>query len=107
MRAAAKKELDISQYISSLDTSHPGQKSIRKVLDSFEVESPISGRTHICIAFEPLRQPLWMLGRQMNRRNFLEPQLVKALLPRILESLDFLHTECHVIHTGMGPGLSD
>lgn len=82
----------------SLWTTHPGQEHVRKVLDSFEIEGP--GGKHLCLAFEPLRQPLWFLGRQTSAGGLVQPRIIKALLPGILECLDFLHTECHVIHTG-------
>jgi hypothetical protein len=29
-----------------------------------------------------------------------QPRTIKALLPSMLKSLDFLHSECQVIHTG-------
>lgn len=81
------------------ETTHPGRQYVRSVLDSFEVEGPDG--THICMAFEPLRQPLWMLGQQSGLTNLVQPRTIKALLPSILKSLDFLHSECQVIHTGM------
>jgi serine/threonine protein kinase len=79
-------------------TTHPGQDYVRNVLDSFEVEGP--GGKHLCLAFEPLRQPLWMLGRQISPNGLVQPRIIKALMPSILKCLDFLHSECHVIHTG-------
>ncbi|KAG8412175.1 hypothetical protein J3458_014367 [Metarhizium acridum] len=99
VQEAARKEIEISNYICSLWTTHRGQEYVRKVLDSFEVTR--SGRTHLCLAFEPLRQPLWMLGRQTSPNGLLQPRIIKALLPGILECLDFLHAECHVIHTDL------
>ncbi|KAK0384662.1 hypothetical protein NLU13_8748 [Sarocladium strictum] len=99
VQTAARKEIEISKHVCSMWTTHPGQQYVRKKLDSFEVES--SGRTHLCMALEPLRQPLWMLGRQTSPSGLIQPHILKALLPGILECLDFLHTECHVIHTDL------
>ncbi|QPH11091.1 hypothetical protein C2857_002681 [Epichloe festucae Fl1] len=99
VQAAARKEIDISNHMCSMWTTHPGQEYVRKVLDSFEVKR--SGQTHLCLAFEPLRQPLWMLGRQTSPNGLVQPRIIKALLPGILKCLDFLHTECHVIHTDL------
>ncbi|OAA50391.1 protein kinase domain protein [Metarhizium rileyi] len=99
VQAAARKEIEISKHMCSMWTTHPGQEYVRKVLDSFEIEG--RGRTHLCLALEPLRQPLWMIGRQTSANGFVQPRIIKALLPGILKCLDFLHTECHVIHTDL------
>lgn len=98
-QAAARRELDISEQMFTAETTHPGRQYVRSVLDSFEVEGPDG--THICMAFEPLRQPLWMLGQQSGLTNLVQPRTIKALLPSILKSLDFLHSECQVIHTDL------
>lgn len=94
---AARMEIDIASRISSMWSTHQGEEYIRKALDSFEVNGP--GGKHICIAFEPLRQPVWLFGRQLST-GVIPPIIIKALLPSILKGLDFLHSECHLIHTG-------
>ncbi|KAK7409376.1 hypothetical protein QQX98_008438 [Neonectria punicea] len=99
VQAAARRELDISDQMFSAETTHPGRQYVRSVLDSFEVEGPEG--THICLAFEPLRQPLWMLGQQSGLTNMVQPRIIKGVLPSILKSLDFLHSECKVIHTDL------
>ena len=98
VRAAARKELDLTDHIFSAPTSHPGREYIRGVLDSFEVEGPHG--THLCMAMEPLRQPLWMLGQQSGLTSWVQPRTIKAVLPSILKSLDYLHSEANIIHTG-------
>ncbi|KAG5930109.1 hypothetical protein E4U53_002301 [Claviceps sorghi] len=98
---AARKEIDICNHMWSVWTTHPGQQYVRDMLGSFEIEGPQSGRTHLCMAFEPLRQPLWMFGRQSSPNGLVQPCIVKALLPGILRCLDFMHTKCHVIHTDL------
>ena len=93
--------------MSSLWTTHPGDEYVRKVVDSFEVEGP--GGKHLCLALEPLREPVWMLGRRTGPNGLIPPRFLKALLPSVLECLDFLHTKCHIIHTGTSihtPGLN-
>ncbi|QUC17593.1 uncharacterized protein UV8b_01834 [Ustilaginoidea virens] len=98
-RVAAQKELEISKHICSRWTLHEGKQYVRRVLDSFEIQGP--GGTHLCLAFEPLRQPLWMLGRQIRPNGLVPPHILKPLLRSVLRCLDYLHTECHVIHTDL------
>ena len=78
-------------------STHQGKNYIRRAFDSFEVDGP-AGK-HTCIAFEPLRQPLPLFGRQLST-GVVPPVVMKALLPSVLKGLDFLHSECHIIHTG-------
>ncbi|KAH7176421.1 kinase-like domain-containing protein [Dactylonectria macrodidyma] len=99
VQAAARRELDVSDQMFTAETTHPGRQYVRSVLDSFEVEGP--NGTHICLAFEPLRQPLWMLGQQSGLTGLVQPRTIKAVLPSILKSLDFLHSECQMIHTDL------
>ncbi|KAL3449833.1 kinase-like domain-containing protein [Aspergillus insuetus] len=73
----AEKELRITEHITRANTQHIGRNFVAKFLDSFRVSSP--GGTHICMVFDALCEPLWMLKRR----------------PR------YLHDECHVIHTDL------
>ncbi|KAL8972125.1 MAG: hypothetical protein Q9197_002927 [Variospora fuerteventurae] len=52
------------------------------------------------MAFEPLREPLWLLGRHLGTVG-LPPTILKAFLKLVLKGLDFLHSECHIIHTDL------
>ncbi|CAM1502196.1 Fc.00g041800.m01.CDS01 [Cosmosporella sp. VM-42] len=99
VQAAARREIKVSDHMFSIRTTHPGRDYVRSVLDSFEVEGP-SGK-HICLAFEPLRQPLWMMGKQNTHNARVQPRTIKAVLPSILKCLDFIHSECQVIHTDL------
>ncbi|KAG5927438.1 hypothetical protein E4U42_002273 [Claviceps africana] len=102
-QTAARNEIDVSNHMWSIWTRHPGQDYFREVLDSFEIEGAQPGQTHLCIAFELLRESLLMFGLQNNPDGVVKPIVVKALLPCLLEFLDFMHTKCHVIHTDLKP----
>ncbi|KAJ4259716.1 hypothetical protein NW762_007647 [Fusarium torreyae] len=97
-QAAARKELGITKQVFAAKTSHPGRQFIRGVLDSFEVQGPDG--THIVLALEPLRQPLSMLAQQDGLTKKVPVRTIKAVLPSILQSLDYLHSEAGIIHTG-------
>ncbi|KAF5020125.1 hypothetical protein F66182_7857 [Fusarium sp. NRRL 66182] len=91
VQAAARRELNITNKILAANTSHPGCQFIRRVLDSFEVRGPDG--THIVLALEPLRQPLSLMAQQDGLVGRVPTHTVKAVLPSILQSLDYLHSE--------------
>ncbi|KAJ5135234.1 kinase domain protein [Penicillium bovifimosum] len=95
---AAEDELEISNHISGLGSEHQGLRYIRLVKESFRMRG-MSG-DHICLVFEPLREPLWLLGRHLGSAG-VPPKVLKAFLKILLLGLDFLHSECHVIHTDL------
>lgn len=99
VQAAARREVKVSEHMFSVRTHHPGRDYVRNVLDSFEIDGP-HGK-HVCLAMEPLRLPLWMMGRQNCLGGRVPVRTIKAVLPSILKCLDFLHTECQIIHTDL------
>ncbi|KAF7563996.1 hypothetical protein G7046_g120 [Stylonectria norvegica] len=91
-------ELKIYGDISRANPAHPGIRHVRTALDKFTLESPDGGK-HECL----VQQPMWdswkdLLHRNQSRR-FSEP-LLKAGLMQLLLGLDYLHTECKLVHTG-------
>ncbi|KAF8903368.1 kinase-like domain-containing protein [Gymnopilus junonius] len=97
---SASHELNISNHIASANPSHPGWGFVRTILDSFELKGPHG--THLCLVYEPLREPLWLLQTRYVGDRF-SPDLLKLILRYILYGLDYLHSECHVIHTDLKP----
>lgn len=96
-RRSASDEIEISRHISSLRSSHQGRAYVRLVKENFSIQGPFG--EHLCLVFEPLREPLWLLGRHLGS-NGVPPAVLKPFLKLLLQGLDFLHSECHVIHTG-------
>lgn len=94
----ASDELAILERISDTNAQNPGSAFVRKLLDSFTVRGP--NAEHQCTVFEALREPLWLYRRRFVG-NVIPPNVLKILLQMILEGLDYLHSECHVIHTGI------
>ncbi|KAI0517286.1 serine threonine protein kinase, CMGC group [Xylaria bambusicola] len=75
---------------------HDGRHYVRDLLDSFDIDGP-DGR-HRCL----VHSPLWENMHTFLRRNPIMrlPQPVFAvMLHRLFLALDFLHTECSIIHT--------
>ncbi len=101
-RGQTNNEVDIYQHISEVSSSHLGKNLIRTILDSFE----IIGRsdTHHCLVHKPLWISLFSLQQRHPTRKF-TLDLLRASLTPLLLALDFLHTECHIVHTGVEIGL--
>ncbi|KAJ5927546.1 hypothetical protein N7516_009319 [Penicillium verrucosum] len=95
---SAEKELRITEHITKANTQHPGRNFVATLLDSFRVASP--GGTHICMVFDALCEPLWMLKRRFEG-NIIPLDVLKPVSKLILEGLQYIHTECHVIHTDL------
>lgn len=86
--------------IANANPNHRGRVILRTVIDDFEVASP--NGAHLCLVFEPMREPLWLFRRRFGADRVTQPflPLFKTYLQILLEALDFLHSECQIIHTG-------
>lgn len=97
-----EKELDIFDTIRNANLRHQGRHFVRHLLDSFTLEHELdngSKATHQCFVFEPLREPLWIYrGRYVD--GIMPFDILTVLLQMILQCLDYLHSECRIIHTG-------
>ncbi|KAI0117968.1 serine threonine protein kinase, CMGC group [Nemania sp. FL0031] len=77
-------------------TKHPGRRHIRELLDSFDINGP-NGQ-HRCLVHPPLWESvLTFLHRNPVMR--LPVPVLTVLLHRLFLALDFLHSECSIIHT--------
>ncbi|KAI9368649.1 kinase-like domain-containing protein [Aspergillus egyptiacus] len=91
-----QEEFQIYKQLDRGSLQHPGYAHIRKALDIFTI--PRSGGYHQCLA----QKPMWESFRDLLYRNphhrFTE-DLLKAGLMQIFLALDYLHTECKLVHT--------
>lgn len=93
-------ERDTLQRIAAGNPRHEGYRYVRHLLDSFQVEN--GSRKCLILAFEPLREPLWIY-RHRYVGDTIPSDIAKKMFRMILLGLDYLHSECHVIHTGLLP----
>ena len=70
---------------------------VRTMFNNFEVPGPDG--PHLCLAYEPMREPLWLFQRRWESGK-LPPALLKVYLRFLLRGLDYFHSECHIIYTG-------
>ena len=91
------RELPIYEEINNLQTAHEGQKYIRKMYNSFELQGPHG--THICLVHQPLGISLGEL-KELTPDGLFSPELIRQTLRCILTGLQFLHKEVRIIHTG-------
>lgn len=92
-----EEEFQIYKQLNQGGSWHPGHAHIRRALDIFTI--PRSGGDHPCL----VQKPMWESFRDLLYRNpshrFTE-DLLKAGLMQVFLALDYLHTECKLVHTG-------
>ncbi|KUJ06239.1 kinase-like protein [Mollisia scopiformis] len=98
----AEDEIDnetaIYKHLSTAgNPDHPGKMYVRTIQDSFFVTSR-AGNPHQCLVHEVLSNDILSLRYTRPDRKLPEAML-KQILIHLLLALDFLHSECHIIHT--------
>ncbi|KAG6106268.1 hypothetical protein E4U14_004700 [Claviceps sp. LM454 group G7] len=82
----------------SQKSSHEGQKCILPLLEKFTHRGP--NGLHVCLVFDVLGYHLdFQAAKHKDER--LPVKAVKEIVRQLLTGLDFLHTECGVIHTDL------
>ncbi|PLN77917.1 kinase-like domain-containing protein [Aspergillus taichungensis] len=97
----ARHEKEIESHISQQKPEHRGRVILRTCLNDFEVTGP-KGK-HMCLVYEPMREPLWIFQRRFVDRMVPLP-IAKAYIYFLLVGLDYLHSECQVVHTDLKLG---
>ncbi|KAM0425547.1 hypothetical protein ACHAPT_009339 [Fusarium lateritium] len=89
-------ELTMYKRISASLAKHPGRSAVRELLDCFDLTGPDG--SHRCLVHAPLWESvLTFLHRNPVRR--LPVPVLAFVLRRLFLALDFLRTECQIIHT--------
>ncbi|KFZ00370.1 hypothetical protein V500_01073 [Pseudogymnoascus sp. VKM F-4518 (FW-2643)] len=90
------EEFEIYERLNQGNSSHPGYGHVRTALGIFT--TPRAGGDHYCL----VQKPTWESFRDLLHRNprhrFTE-DLLKAGLMQVFLALDYLHTECQLVHT--------
>jgi len=92
-----QEEFKIYQHLSRANPSHLGYPHVRTALDTFTIRR--LGGDHLCL----VQKPMWESFRDLLYRNpthrFTE-DLLRTGLMQVFLALDYLHTECKLVHTG-------
>lgn len=94
---AGRDEFAIHQHLNRGDSSHPGYAHVRKALDIFSIPHPEG--EHFCLVQKPMWDSFRDLLYRNPKRRFSE-DLLKPGLIQLFLALDYLHTECKLVHTG-------
>ncbi|KAL2010521.1 hypothetical protein VTN00DRAFT_6328 [Thermoascus crustaceus] len=97
---SAEQEKVALRYLAEANPKHRGYRYITKLLDDFTIRSP-EGR-HVCLVFEPMREPLWLFQKHWDDNKFPIP-IFKRLVKLLLEGVDYIHTKGRLIHTDIKP----
>ncbi|CDZ96412.1 srsf protein kinase 2 [Phaffia rhodozyma] len=96
----ALDEIQLLQRLSTADPNHPGKRHVVALLDDFQHVGP--NGTHVCMVFEVLGENLLGLIKRYQHRG-VPPHIVQQIAKQVLLGLDYLHSECQIIHTDLKP----
>ena len=96
----ALDEIQLLQRVVSSSLTHSGRHHVVGLVDNFRHSGP--NGSHVCMVFEVLGENLLGLIKRYQHRGV--PQhIVKQVAKQVLLGLDYLHTECRIIHTDLKP----
>ncbi|KAL1847409.1 hypothetical protein VTK73DRAFT_10348 [Phialemonium thermophilum] len=89
-------EMETYEILKTANPSHPGYGCVRTALGSFTLHR--SEGDHQCLVHKPMWDSLRDLLRRNPSRRFTE-NLLKGTLQYVFSGLDYLHSECKLVHT--------
>ncbi|OCF57436.1 CMGC/SRPK protein kinase [Kwoniella mangroviensis CBS 10435] len=96
----ALDEIQLLQRVVNSSQTHAGRCHVVGLVDNFRHTGP--NGSHVCMVFEVLGENLLGLIKRYQHRGV--PQhIVKQIAKQVLLGLDYLHTECRIIHTDLKP----
>ncbi|TVY37631.1 Serine/threonine-protein kinase [Lachnellula occidentalis] len=90
------EELNVYKSLSAGNASSLGRRHVRTALDVFTI--PRQGGDHKCL----IQKPMWDSFKDLLNRNpthRFNKMLLRAGLSQVLLALDYLHSECKLVHT--------
>ncbi|KAL9939194.1 hypothetical protein V8E36_002007 [Tilletia maclaganii] len=96
----ALDEIKLLQKLVAANPNHPGRRHCVSLLDHFKHRGP--NGTHVCMVFEVLGENLLGLIKRYQHRG-VPPNIVKQIAKQVLLGLDYMHSECGIIHTDLKP----
>lgn len=96
----ALDEIQLLQRVVSSSLTHAGRTHVVGLIEDFRHIGP--NGNHVCMVFEVLGENLLGLIKRYQHRG-VPSFIVKQIAKQILLGLDYLHTECKIIHTDLKP----
>jgi serine/threonine-protein kinase SRPK3 len=96
----AVDEIKLLERVSTANKEAVGRNYVAQLLDHFTHRGP--NGTHICMAFEVLGENLLSVIKRYKHRG-IPTNIVKQITKQVLLGLEYLHTECNIIHTDLKP----
>uniref|UniRef100_A0A8P4KRX3 non-specific serine/threonine protein kinase n=1 Tax=Dicentrarchus labrax TaxID=13489 RepID=A0A8P4KRX3_DICLA len=97
---AGQDELALLRCASGPTSRHPSSRRIVQLLDEFKLAG-VNG-VHTCLVLELLGPDLRSWQLCFGNPGLTQPS-VKQILTQVLQGLDYLHTQCKIIHTDIKP----
>eukprot|EP00064_Thunnus_orientalis_P000280 superscaffoldBa00000014_g280 len=97
---AGQDELALLRCASGPSSRHPASQRIVQLLDEFKLAG-VNG-VHMCLVLELLGPDLRSWQLCFGNPGLPQPW-VKQILTQVLQGLDYLHTQCKIIHTDIKP----
>ncbi|KAK2752471.1 hypothetical protein FQN54_008133 [Arachnomyces sp. PD_36] len=95
----ANPEILLSEHMKSIEEVHGGEKYVRRVIDSFDVDGPHG--THCCLLYEPAGIDINEFIHRLEG-GALSEHMLRMTVRFILIALDYLH-QLNVVHTDVQP----
>ncbi|OAA67875.1 protein kinase domain protein [Niveomyces insectorum RCEF 264] len=92
----ASGEAAKAKHILTANSAHEGFGFVRTPIDEFNLQGPKG--THLCLVYHPMRETLLRFQRRLPRQRLAMP-IFKPYMYLLLQALDYLHSECQLIHT--------
>ncbi|GJE89705.1 kinase-like protein [Phanerochaete sordida] len=93
-------ELEFLQRMRSQSPAHPGSSHVAHLIDHFYCSQ--GAQDNLCLALEPLSESLHTFSKRWIGSR-LPPGVVRRVVRQVVQAVDFLHTECNIIHTDIKP----
>lgn len=95
----ANDEILLLQKVNTASQSHH-KNYVVKLFDSFKINGPHG--SHVAMSFEVLGPNLLDLIKKYEHKG-IPVNAVKAISKQVLMGLEYLHTDCGIIHTDLKP----
>ncbi|GJE89706.1 kinase-like protein [Phanerochaete sordida] len=93
-------ELDFLQRMRNQSPSHPGSLHVTRLIDHFHCSQ--EDQDNLCLALEPLSESLHSFSKRWGGARF-PSGFVRRVMRQVVQGIDFMHTECNIIHTDIKP----